>query len=229
MSPEKPILILVATRNRHKVTEIQALVGEDFDCRSLENFPDAPAVAEDGETFAENARCKAESFRHWLLAEAERLHSRGIEIPRNGYIIGEDSGLEVDALQGAPGVHSARFAADEPSSTYGNMEDTANNQKLLALMETVPMEQRRARFRCVIALLPATPSRDHTAMPRLFEGVCEGYIGVTPHGDQGFGYDPIFIPDGADCSFAELGPAEKNRVSHRARAVRRLVDFFRST
>ena len=129
----------------------------------------------------------------------------------------------MDALGGAPGVHSARFAALDAAGA-DNSPDRANNAKLLRLLEGVPAARRTARFRCVLAvrgLFP--PSEDGTV---LFEGVCEGRIGLQAAGGGGFGYDPLFIPEGCSQSFAELGEALKNSLSHRARALQKLRDYL---
>jgi XTP/dITP diphosphohydrolase len=148
------------------------------------------------------------------------------------YVLADDSGLEVDALDGAPGVHSARFAAvDAGRETAGNSSDAENNAKLLRLLQDVPKARRTARFRCVIALTPLieNPGSDeppvHAAdeLARrtwLFEGACEGTIGHAAKGGSGFGYDPLFTPIGERQTFAELGEELKNRISHRAGALR---------
>jgi XTP/dITP diphosphohydrolase len=140
------------------------------------------------------------------------------------FVLADDSGLEVDALGGVPGVHSARFAALD-DGRKGNSPDAENNAKLLRLLSGVPEGSRAARFRCVLALTPVT----HGASPddlaeatRCFDGTCEGRIARAPSGQGGFGYDPLFIPEGHAVSFAELGEAMKNRLSHRARALAKL-------
>jgi XTP/dITP diphosphohydrolase len=130
----------------------------------------------------------------------------------------------VDALGGAPGVRSARFAADEISSE-ANASDAANNQKLLRLLREVPWEKRTARFHCVLALVDADP-RSAIRDPQLFEGTCEGRIAFAPRGQGGFGYDPLFVPDGFEISFAELGEEVKNRLSHRFKALWRLKKWL---
>jgi XTP/dITP diphosphohydrolase len=144
----------------------------------------------------------------------------------------DDSGLEVEALNGAPGVHSARFAALD-SRAAGNSGDAENNAKLLRLLRDVPLERRTARFRCVIALTPILTSGPSSASPvcladerelqtELFDDACEGRIAFAPIGTAGFGYDPLFVPRGFTQSFAELGEDVKNRVSHRAKALEKL-------
>ena len=140
------------------------------------------------------------------------------------YVLADDSGLEVDALGGAPGVQSARFAALDAGGA-GNSPDRANNDKLLRLPERVPPARRTARVRCVLAVRRLFgPSAAETV---LFEGVCEGRISLQPAGGGGFGYDPLFVPDGYSQSFAELGEAVKNSLSHRARALEKLRDYLR--
>lgn len=182
--------LLVATRNAHKVDEIRALLAvPSLVLVSAAELPGLPDIEEDGATFRENAARKAR-----LSAAAAGL-----------WALADDSGLEVDALDGAPGVQSARYAG-----THG--DDAANNRKLLAALEHAA--DRRAQFRCALAL--AAPDG------RLWEleGCCRGRILPAPRGRNGFGYDPLFIPDGDTRSFAEMPPAEKNRLSHRARALR---------
>ena len=136
----------------------------------------------------------------------------------------DDSGLEVDALDGAPGVHSARFAARDGAGA-DNSPDRANNARLLRLLESVPAARRTARFRCVLAVRRLfLPTLAETVF---FEGVCAGRIGLQPAGGGGFGYDPLFIPDGYTQSFAELGEAVKNSLSHRALALEKLRRYLR--
>ncbi len=148
------------------------------------------------------------------------------------YVLGDDSGLEVDALNGAPGVHSARFAALDTGSP-GNSPTADNNAKLLRLLRDVPLDQRTARFRCVLALTPVLRLESGSASPvcyadevelqtELFEGACEGRIGFAPRGQGGFGYDPLFTPEGYEATFAELGEEVKNGISHRAKALVKL-------
>jgi XTP/dITP diphosphohydrolase len=169
--------LLIATRNAHKLEEIRAILElPGLDILSVDDVPGLPEVIEDRDTFEGNATKKAVE-----LAAASGLLT-----------MSDDSGLEVDALDGAPGVYYSRYAG-EPSN------DAANNKKLLAALEDG--SDRTARFRCAIAL--ATPEgRSQTV-----DGSCEGVIGLTPKGDQGFGYDPLFVPNGVKCTFAELSDA----------------------
>ena len=138
-------------------------------------------------------------------------------------MLADDSGLEVDALNGEPGVRSARFAAG-PGETSGNSSDNANNAKLLRLLENVSAEKRTGRFRCLLALTSvARAGRIESEFTTLIvDGACEGRIAFSPSGAGGFGYDPLFIPDGYQVSFAELGSEIKNKLSHRARALEKL-------
>jgi XTP/dITP diphosphohydrolase len=204
--------LVIATRNAHKVEEIRAVLGGGFRYVTLRDLPGAPEVPEDGLTFAENARLKAAGLAAWL-------HGRTDPGPE-AWLLADDSGLEVDALGGAPGVKSARFAADE-LGVPGNAPDTANNAKLLRLLAGAPAARRTARFRCALALTG-------DGVDLVFEGACEGRIGFAPRGAHGFGYDPLFLPDdaGGEKTFAELGEAEKNRISHRARALARLKEWL---
>ena len=210
--------LILATRNAHKAGEIRSLLGENFRCLTLQDFPAAPEVIEDAATFAGNATKKAVELANWLARSQT-------PDPRPHYILADDSGLEVDALDGRPGVHSARFAAldrsaDGPSA---NSPDADNNAKLLRLLKDVPPEKRTARFRCVLALVPFAPDpRRQTPDAILFAGTCEGRIDFAPRGENGFGYDPVFVPTGFDQTFAELGDAVKNQLSHRAKALAQL-------
>ena len=220
------ISLVVATRNAHKVAEIQSILGPGFACSPLTAFPQAPRLVEDGDTFAANATRKAVQLATWLRTQTrEGQEGRGGAVVTPTWrVLADDSGLEVDALGGAPGVHSARFAADEIGSD-GNSSDAANNAKLLRLLAGDPWEKRTARFHCVLALADADPQsaiRD----PQLFEGTCEGRIAFAPRGQGGFGYDPLFVPDGFELSFAELGEEVKNRLSHRFQALRQLRQWL---
>ncbi len=183
-------MITLATNNAHKLEEFQDLLGVPL--RSLRDVPGAPDVVEDGETFEANAIKKAQS-----LADLT-----------GGWALADDSGLEVDALGGAPGVYSARFAGE-----HGN--DTANNRLLLEKL--TDQTDRAARFVCVLALCHPTET------PRIFRGECEGRIALSSSGTGGFGYDPLFVPVGHRESFAALGPELKQKISHRARALALLL------
>jgi XTP/dITP diphosphohydrolase len=208
-------VFVCATRNRHKVSELQALIGGGHEFLTLDRFPAAPPVVEDLDSFEGNAGKKALTIARWLATQPDAV--------RNGtrcWVLADDSGLEVDALSGAPGVHSARFAALDTGAP-GNSPDADNNAKLLRLMANVPAPRRSARFRCVIALVELLPGGE-VSVPELFSGACEGVIDLEPRGHAGFGYDPLFVPHGFSQSFAELREEEKNRISHRANAVGKL-------
>lgn len=190
--------LVVATRNAGKLVEIRRLLeARDVRVLGLANFPKAPDVVEDGETFAENAIKKA-------LAVAQFT---GMPC------LADDSGLVVDALQGRPGVHSARFSG-------ADADDQSNNRRLLDEMAAVPESRRQASFCCVMALCMPGQS------PRLFEGRVNGSILEHAQGDGGFGYDPLFWLPGYNCTMAELPLDTKNQISHRGQALRRLVDFL---
>jgi XTP/dITP diphosphohydrolase len=217
--------LLLATRNAHKVSEIRAVLGTQFQFLALTDFPAAPKVIEDADTFAGNASKKAVELAKWL-SEKSKLD----------FVLADDSGLEVDALNGSPGVHSARFAAMDKNE---NSSDAANNAKLLRLLENVPLSKRTARFRCVLALTPILQREIESASPvcyadelesqtELFSGDCEGKIVFEPRGQNGFGYDPLFVPDGFAKTFAELGEDVKNKISHRAKGLAELKRWLDS-
>jgi XTP/dITP diphosphohydrolase len=214
--------IVIATRNAHKVGEIRAILDGASQLLTLNDFPNPPKVVEDAVTFAGNATKKAVELAHWLAVNfPPTRHSSPL------FVLADDSGLEVDALDGAPGVHSARFAALDQSADNlsANSLDADNNAKLQHLLKDVSLEKRRARFHCVIALV-AIDSQSTIRNPQLFDGACEGRIGFAPRGKNGFGYDPLFVPVGFDQSFAELDEDVKNRLSHRAQALEKLKAFF---
>jgi XTP/dITP diphosphohydrolase len=215
------IQLLIATRNDHKVGEIRAILGEQFRYQTLRDFPGAPPVIEDADTFEGNATKKAVELAQWLI----QMRSAECRV-QNGFVLADDSGLEVDALGGKPGIHSARFAAMNTDKS-GNAPDADNNAKLMRLLKDVTAEKRTARFRCVIALVSCHPPST-ILHPRIFSGICEGRIDSTPRGKGGFGYDPLFIPNGFNVSFAELGEDVKNKLSHRAKALAKLQEFFQS-
>lgn len=232
MNTPAQLRLLIATRNAHKVGEIRAILGERLDYLSLSDFPAAPKVVEDAATFTGNATKKAVELARWVAS----IQKAKVE-EQNLFVLADDSGLEVDALNGAPGVHSARFAALD-SGAAGNSPDSENNAKLLRLLKDVPAAKRSARFRCVLALTPvevesADSKLEASASPvcyadefelqtEIFEGACEGRIDFAPRGRGGFGYDPLFIPNGFEQSFAELGEDVKNQMSHRAKALAKL-------
>jgi XTP/dITP diphosphohydrolase len=223
--------LLIATRNTHKVGEIRAILGAQFQFLTLNDVPAAPKVVENADTFADNAAKKAVELARWLV---EKHRTSNIEHSTSNFVLADDSGLEVDALNGAPGVHSARFAAVD-SLKSGNTPDGDNNAKLLRLLKDVPPEKRTARFHCVIALVAVPVGKIKVASPvcyadefapQTFDGACEGRILFEPRGKNGFGYDPLFVPVGFEQTFAELGDEVKNQLSHRAKALAKLKDYF---
>jgi len=231
--------LLLASRNTHKAGEIRAILGENFQLLTLNDFPGAPKIVEDANTFVGNATKKAVELAKWLSSFTSPFTRHSSP----AFVLADDSGLEVEALNGAPGVHSARFAALDrsaggaPASYTGNSPDTDNNAKLLRLLRDVPAEKRTARFHCVIALTPVISEKIEVASPvcyadefemqtELFDDVCEGRIIFAPRGQNGFGYDPLFVPLGFEQTFAELGEDVKNKLSHRARALAKLKEFF---
>jgi XTP/dITP diphosphohydrolase len=217
------ITLLLGTRNKHKISEIRSILGQNLRCASLDDFPEAPTVREDAATFRGNAAKKGIELAKWL---AQRHHDAA------QFVLADDSGLEVDALNGAPGVHSARFASLGRQGD-GNASDADNNAKLLRLLRDVPIARRTARFRCVLALTPVLAAPMEISSPvcysdelelqtEFFEGQCEGTIGLTPSGDHGFGYDPLFLPTGQSRTFADLPSELKNQISHRSQALEKL-------
>jgi XTP/dITP diphosphohydrolase len=194
------IELVVATRNTHKTREIQHILGPVFKVRDLLADPQVSEIRESGTSFEENAKLKA----------------LGVSRKLPGFVIADDSGLEVDALGGAPGIYSARYAG-------ANATDRDKIDKLLRELARVGATQdaRRARFRCVVALAR------NGSLFGTFQGIVEGRIADEVRGDSGFGYDPIFVPDGSDQTFGELPKEVKDAISHRGKAIRALADRLR--
>lgn len=190
--------LIVATRNAHKAQEIAAILPEGYEVRTLADYPQAPEVEETADTFAGNAALKA----------------CGISTLLPGLVLADDSGLCVDALGGAPGVMSARYAGE-----HGN--DAANNARLLQELATL-QPPHTARFMCAMCLA------EGGQVLAEFTGKVEGRITATPAGEHGFGYDPLFVPAGYDCTMAQLPAEQKNAISHRADALRQLMDWMRT-
>ncbi len=192
--------LLIATRNAHKTAEFQAMLEQWFIVSDLTAHPEVPSVDETGTTFLENAALKAKAGSAYF----------------SGIVLADDSGIEVDALGGAPGVYSARYAGKDAT-------DEQNRVKLLEELDRVSArgKARSGRFRCVLALA------ESEKMIETFEGVVEGTIINKPKGGGGFGYDPVFVPEGHCETFAQLHPAIKNRESHRARALAKLLAWLR--
>ena len=197
--------ILIATTNPGKLRDFAAAAAPyAIEIQSIVNFASLPPVIEDGLTFEANARKKAEAYSMYAPAEM---------------VLADDSGLEVDALGGAPGVHSARYAADAPHLVDNNTDDQDNNLRLIRELKTVPPEKRTGRFVCVIAA-----ARDGQTLT-VFRGVAEGAILDKPRGSNGFGYDPLFFFPPIGKTFAELTDEEKAAYSHRGAAFRQLLKW----
>ena len=190
--------IILATRNIHKTRELQTLLGDiGVDILSLNDVSSELLLREDGTTFEANAFQKARTVYH---------HTKLLALA-------DDSGLEVFYLNGRPGVFSARYAGEEAT-------DEMNNKKLLTEMRAVAPRRRRAQFRSVLALVG-------DGVEEMTEGICTGMLGETPRGDNGFGYDPIFIPAGFSKTYAELTAEEKNLISHRARSLAKMKEVLK--
>ena len=195
--PGKPLLL--GTRNPGKIYEIKLILGDlPLEFSSLNDFPDVAVAVEDADTYAGNAIKKA------------RFYARETGVPT----LADDSGLEVEALGGAPGVISARYAGEHAN-------DSDRRKLLLAELAKTGSDNRRARFVCAVAI--ATVAGE---VLNLSEGICEGTITFEPRGESGFGYDPLFVPDGYDQTFGELSDEIKNRISHRARALLKVRDYL---
>jgi len=191
------IRLVLASRNTHKIIEMRRILQElglDIELVGTDEYPDLPDVEETGSTFAANAMLKAREVCEYTGLPA----------------VGDDSGLAVDALNGMPGIYSARWAG-----THG--QDQANLDLLLAQLAHVPANRRGAAFHCAVAI--ATPEGDE----RIVEGIVEGSLIATPRGTNGFGYDPIFVPTGWEITTAEMSDSEKDAISHRGRALRALA------
>jgi XTP/dITP diphosphohydrolase len=201
--------ILVATSNPGKLRDFSgAAASLGIEIASIKDFSSLPPVVEDGATFEANARKKAEGYSSHAPGEL---------------VIADDSGLEVDAFGGAPGVHSARYAADAPHLAGSNTDDEANNAKLIAALASVPPEKRTGRFVSVIAA-----ARDGKTLAT-FRGTVEGVILDRPRGSNGFGYDPLFYFQQIQKTFAELPPEEKALYSHRGAAFRKFLEWYKNS
>ncbi len=193
------IPLLIATRNAHKASEFARILPPQFELRTLADFPGAPDPEETGTTFEANAAIKAESI--------------SAEFP--GLVVSDDSGICVDALGGMPGVYSARYAG-----THG--DDEGNNRKMLAELAALPESARPFTARYICAISVARAGQELAC----FMGTVEGQITLTPRGTGGFGYDPLFIPQGYDCTMAEISPEVKNAISHRGGALRQFEQWL---
>jgi len=202
--------ILIATSNPGKIRDFAgAALRHGVEIAGIPDFSSLPTVVEDGLTFEANARKKAEAYSRYARGEL---------------VVADDSGLEVDALGGAPGVHSARYAAPdlhnkEPHQVDANTDDEANNARVLRELKGIPREKRSGRFVCVLAA-----ARDGKTLAT-FCGTAEGSILDAPRGSNGFGYDPLFYVPQIEKTFAELSAEEKSRYSHRGKAFRELLQW----
>jgi XTP/dITP diphosphohydrolase len=197
--------VLIATSNPGKLRDFAGAAAHyGIEVSAIPNFSFLPPVVEDGATFEANARKKAEAYSRYVPGEI---------------VIADDSGLEVDALDGAPGVHSARYAADEPHKAEGNTDDETNNRKLIREIKLVPPDKRTGRFVCWIAA-----AREGKTLA-VFEGKAEGIILERPRGFNGFGYDPLFYFPAIQKTFAELSAEEKSKYSHRGAAFRQFLEW----
>ncbi len=201
--------ILVATSNPGKIRDLAGAASHrGIEVAQIPNFSSLPPVVEDGQTLEANARKKAQEYSRYVPGEL---------------VIADDSGLEVDALGGAPGVHSARYAANEPHLADTNTDDEANNAKLIREIKHLSPDKRRGRFVCWIAA-----ARDGKTLA-IFEGKAEGMILESPKGLNGFGYDPLFLFPQINKTFAELTAAEKAHYSHRGEAFRKFLEWASSS
>jgi XTP/dITP diphosphohydrolase len=195
--------ILIATSNPGKLRDFAgAALQHGVEIAGIPGFASLPAVVEDGLTFEANARKKAEQYSRYVSGEI---------------VVADDSGLEIDALNGAPGVYSARYAAASPDQAEANTEDEANNARVLRELKDVPRAQRTGRFVCVLVA-----ARDGRTLAT-FRGTAEGLILDAPQGNNGFGYDPLFYFPPIDQTFAELTAGEKSNYSHRGAAFREFL------
>ncbi|MFZ0137593.1 MAG: RdgB/HAM1 family non-canonical purine NTP pyrophosphatase [Candidatus Sulfotelmatobacter sp.] len=199
--------ILIATSNPGKLRDFAgAAVRCGVEIAGIPEFSSLPAVVEDGLTFEANARKKAEAYSRYVPGEM---------------VVADDSGLEIDALHGAPGVHSARYAADQPAQADANTDDEANNARVLRELQEIPPAQRTGRFVCVLVA-----ARDGKTLAT-FRGTAEGRILDVPSGANGFGYDPLFYFPPIKKTFAELSAEEKSQYSHRGAAFREFLQWCR--
>ncbi|HXJ88867.1 MAG TPA: RdgB/HAM1 family non-canonical purine NTP pyrophosphatase [Candidatus Binatia bacterium] len=197
--------VLIATSNPGKLRDFAGAAAlHGIETAGIPNFSSLPLVVEDGHTFEENARKKAEEYSRYVPGEI---------------VVADDSGLEIDALNGAPGVHSARYAADQPHLADANTDDEENNARVLRELQGVPSEQRTGRFVCVLA------AARNGKMLQTFRGVAEGIILDAPRGANGFGYDPLFYFSDIQKTFAELSAEEKSKYSHRGAAFRQFLEW----
>src|SRR5437879_11147709 len=200
--------ILIATSNPGKLRDFAgAAASYGIEIAILPGFSSLPSAVEDGSTFEANARKKADHYSRYIPCEI---------------VLADDSGLEVDALGGDPGVHSARYAADDPRKAESNTDDEANNARLIRELKSVPPDQRTGRFVCVIAA-----ARDGETLA-VFRGTAEGIILDRPRGSNGFGYDPLFYFPQIRKTFAELSAEQQSTFSHRCASLRSYLEWYRN-
>ncbi len=200
--------ILIATSNPGKLRDFAGAASSyGIEVAPVPRFSSLPSAVEDGSTFEANARKKAEHYSRYIPGEI---------------VLADDSGLEVDALGGAPGVHSARYAADDPHKAESNTDDDANNVRLIRELKRVPSDQRTGRFVCIIAA-----ARDGETLA-VFRGTAGGIILDRPRGSNGFGYDPLFYFPQIRKTFAELSAEQKAQFSHRGAAFRGFLEWYRN-
>lgn len=188
----------ISTTNQGKLNEFRNIMGGLVDIHSVSELPNYHAPPETGKTFTENARIKAKTLK---------------ALKPGTWVVADDSGLEVEGLGGLPGIHSARYAGDKAS-------DAENVAKVLKMVQIRSAANRQAQFRCVLVVY------DPSGTEHVIEGIVRGTISTTAKGKSGFGYDPVFIPEGKDQTFAEMGIAVKNQISHRAKAIREFMSLI---
>jgi XTP/dITP diphosphohydrolase len=202
MSVVGPVELWISSTNQHKLNEFRNILGQSVDIHSISELKSYSAPPENGQTFTDNARIKARTLR---------------AIKPGAWVVADDSGIEVEGLGGLPGIHSARYAGEKA-------QDRENVAKLLKMLQIRSPMNRKANFRCVLV------AYDPIGAEHVVEGTVFGTITTNVRGTTGFGYDPIFIPENYDKTFAELGGAVKNQISHRAKAIRELMSLLqRST
>jgi len=193
--------LFIATKNKNKLKEIKSILADlQIKITTPDDIPNFPEIIEDGKTLEENAKKKA-----LIGSQKSKMVS-----------LAEDTGLEVEYLKGKPGIYSARFAG--PSCSYSD-----NNRKLLSLLKDVPLEKRKAKFRCIVAI--SKPNSDMSV--HLVEGSIDGYIATEEHGKNGFGYDPVFVIPEYNKTFAELDPETKNKISHRSLGLKKAKEILK--
>ena len=208
--------LVFASNNAHKLEEVRAILGEDMEVLSLREVGFAQEIDETGETLEENSLLKAQTVWKHLFEQVEMGNAPAVD-----GVFADDTGLEIEALGGKPGVHTARWAADEGFALEGEGCTSGNNRRL-ALKSLAGKNNRRAQFRTVVTYIQAT------GFMQQVEGIVQGHIALEEKGGGGFGYDPIFVPEGYKKTFAELPSEVKNGISHRAHAMEGLKNILLS-